>query len=208
MSKAARSRIRVTSSAILLAAAFVQPSCAGAQSAGSDKPAAAQIAEAVAAAPAALRAGATVLGYGGASREEDPLTVIREGSNEMICLADDPAREGFHVACYHQDLDPFMAIGRRAEAAEKSRAEVQSDRYAALESGDLVMPGPAMLFSITADEGAFDAATGQTAGARRLAVVYVPNATPEEIGLPAQPEGNTPWLMLPGTPWAHIMISR
>jgi hypothetical protein len=126
----------------------------------------------------------------------------------MICLADDPARDGFHVACYHQDLDPFMAIGRRARASGKSREEMQSARYAALDSGNLTMPDRAMLFSITADEGAFDAGTGHTAGARRLAVVYVPNAKPDELGLPARPEGNTPWLMLPGTPWAHIMISR
>lgn len=208
MSIAAINRFRVRGSSAWLAAAFVLPACVGAQSVGSEKPAAEQIAEAVAAAPNPLQAGATVLGYGGTDRPDDALTVIREGSNEMICLADDPARDGFHVACYHQDLDPFMAIGRRARASGKSREEIQSARYAALDSGNLTMPDRAMLFSITADEGAFDAATGHTAGARRLAVVYVPNAKLDELGLPARPEGNTPWLMLPGTPWAHIMISR
>ncbi len=208
MSIAAINRLRATASSVWLAAAFVLPACVGAQSVGSEKPAAEQIAEAVAAAPNPLQAGATVLGYGGTDRPDDALTVLREGSNTLICLADDPARDGFHVACYHQDLDPFMAIGRRARASGKSREEIQSARYAALASGNLTMPDRAMLFSITADEGTFDAATGHAAGARRLAVVYVPNAKLDELGLPARPEGNTPWLMLPGTPWAHIMISR
>jgi hypothetical protein len=37
-------------------------------------------------------------------------------------------------------------------------------------------------------------------------VVYVPYATPESTGLSTTP-GTAPWLMYPGTPGAHIMIS-
>jgi hypothetical protein len=162
-----------------------------------------QVRQAVLAAPPSLREGATVLGYGGAVRTDDPLTVLRQGTNELICLADDPAEEGFHVACYQSSLDPYMRLGRRLRAQGMARSEVMDARYAALEQGTLVMPGRAALYSVTADTGPED-----LEGARRLVVVYVPGATTAEIGLPGRPEGDSPWLMLPGTPWAHIMIGR
>jgi hypothetical protein len=41
---------------------------------------------------------------------------------------------------------------------------------------------------------------------RALYVVYIPGATPESTGLPATPGPNSPWLMFPGTPKAHIMF--
>jgi hypothetical protein len=36
--------------------------------------------------------------------------------------------------------------------------------------------------------------------------VATPNATAESIGLPAKPDAYRPWLMVGGTPMAHIMI--
>src|SRR3954468_15690794 len=67
-----------------------------------------QIAGAVLAAPAELREGAAVLGY----NAEGKMVELRAGKNEMICLASDPAKTAFNVACYHKDLEPFMARGR------------------------------------------------------------------------------------------------
>src|SRR5439155_14589762 len=67
-----------------------------------------QIAGAVLAAPAELRDGAAVIGY----NPQGAQVKIREGKNEMICLASDPAKTAFNVACYHRDLEPFMARGR------------------------------------------------------------------------------------------------
>jgi hypothetical protein len=160
-----------------------------------------QIAQAVLAAPAPMREAATVLGYGGQVRPGDPLTVLRTGSNSLLCLADDPAVEGFHVACYHRSLDDFMALGRRLRAEGKDRTEIMDARYAALEAGTLTMPARAALYSVSAD-----AASEDLEGARRLVVVYVPGASADELGLPGRPAGDWPWLMLPGTPWAHIMI--
>jgi len=162
-----------------------------------------QIEQAVLAAPRSMQQGATVLGYGGEPRAEDPLTLLREGTNELICLADDPGVQEFHVACYHRSLDGFMALGRRLKAVGMGRQEIMDARYAALEAGEFVMPARASLYSISADGGPED-----LEGARKLAVVYVPGATSEELGLPSRPDGNSPWLMLPGTPWAHIMIGR
>lgn len=165
-----------------------------------------QIDRALLAAPATLRQGATVLGYGGETRAGDPLTVLRTGTNDLICLADDPDRSGFHVACYHASLDPFMRIGRRIKAEGGDRAAIQAARYAALETGQIEAPAAA-LWSLTATADV-DPAVGPPAGARRLAVVYVPHAKADAVGLPTRPDGDSPWLMLPGTPWAHVMIPR
>ena len=75
-------------------------------------PPAAQIAAAVQAAPEDRRDGAEVLGYDTAGA----LTVLRKGSNELICLADKPGDEKWSVACYHRSLEPFMKRGRELPA--------------------------------------------------------------------------------------------
>lgn len=184
----------------VLLVAFADPASA------QQRPLEAEIAGALLAAPPGLRGGATVLGYGGTSREGDPLTVLRDGAGHLVCLSDDPAEEGFHVACYHESLDPFMRLGRRLRAEGKSRSDVMGARYEALEEGAFAMPERAVLYSLTGPEGVYESAEDPLL--RRLLVVYVPGATGEELGLPTRPEGHEPWLMLPGTPWAHIMIAR
>ena len=69
-------------------------------------PAAIQIKLATLAAPADKRDGATVMGY----NTTNQLIELRKGTNEMICLADDPAQKGFSVSCYHRDLEPLSLI--------------------------------------------------------------------------------------------------
>jgi hypothetical protein len=164
-----------------------------------------QIAGAVSAAPEALRAGARVLGY----RNYHRLEVLREGTNEMVCLADDPSESQWHVACYHKDLDPFMARGRELTAAGLGRGEVDSARLAEIQAGTLKMPdGPRALFNLYAPGDSVDAATGLAHNPASLQVVYVPYATTETTGLPTKPGDGLPWLMFPGKPWAHIMIMK
>lgn len=164
-----------------------------------------QIAGAVSAAPEPLRAGAMVLGYSNYHR----LTTLRPGSNELICLADDPAEPRWHVACYHRDLEPFMARGRQLEAEGAERARVDSVRLAEIQGGSLKMPdGPRMLYSLFAPGDSVDRASGLARGARGLDVVYIPYATAEQTGLPVAPSEGMPWIMYAGKPWAHIMIMR
>lgn len=164
-----------------------------------------QIAGALSAAPEALRADATVLGY----RNYHLLTTLREGTGEMVCIADDPSESRWHVACYHRDLEPFMKLGRDLTAAGDSRAQVDSARLAAIQAGTLKMPdGPRMLFNLYAPGDSVDTATGLAHGTVGLQVVYVPYATSESTGLPVKPGGGLPWLMFPGKPWAHIMIMK
>jgi hypothetical protein len=163
-----------------------------------------QIAEAVTPLPEAMRAGATVYGFRGGE-----LATLRQGSGTMVCLGDDPSDDRWHVACYHESLDAYMAKGRALRAqGTTDRAEVAALRKAAIRSGELTMPsGPAALYSLSGSEGVFDAATGAVSGASLLMVVYVPYATEESTGVPTNPSGGGPWLMAPGEPWAHIMIS-
>ncbi len=167
-----------------------------------------QIAEAVSPLPETLRRGAAVLGYGDGDRD-GRMVVLREGTNTMICLADDPMREGFHTACYHESLGPFMARGRELRAQGKDGGERRAIRIAEIEAGTLTMPDhPAALYSLTGEEGIFDPATGTAPGAAGLYVVYVAYATEESSGISARPAAERPWLMGAGTAWAHIMYRR
>jgi hypothetical protein len=148
-----------------------------------------------------MRAGATVLGYTADLR----LVRLREGTNHMNCLADDPREERFHVACYHDSLEPFMARGRELRAQGVEGAAVDSSRFADVAAGRIRMPALAGLYSLSGPAGAFDSATGEVRGARSLYVVYVPFGTEESTGIPARPRQGAPWLMNPGTAKAHIM---
>lgn len=162
------------------------------------------IAMAVAALPDQFRASASVRGYA----ESGPgLVELRSGEGPFICLADDPADERFHAACYHESLEPFMARGR-ALRAEGKTTEVDSIRFAEVDAGTLPMPTqPAALYSLSGDEVHIDDATGAVTGASPLYVVYIAYATAESTGLPTTPMPNSPWLMFPGTPKAHIMFT-
>src|SRR5258708_33969937 len=84
-----------------------------------------QIAGAVLAAPAELREGAAVLGYDA----QGARVQIREGKNELVCLATDPAKTTFNVACYHKDLEPFMARGRELLAHKATGANRNYIRF-------------------------------------------------------------------------------
>lgn len=190
---------------ILLSSLLVACGGTGVSAAAQDSTEA-QIARALLAAPETMRDGAIVLGYGGEAREGDPLTVLRDGTGDLICLADDPSDDRFHVACYHRSLDPYMALGRRMRAEGADRPAIQAARQAAVDAGELEPPAAA-LWSLT-HASDVDPSAELPDDVRRTSVLYVPYATPDAVGLPTQPDGDSPWLMLPGTPWAHVMISR
>ncbi len=166
-------------------------------------PEAQQIAAAVLALPASLRAGAGVMGY----RTAGKLEVLRPATNGMQCLANDPAGEGFHVACYATSMEPFMARGRALRAAGTKGTQVDTVRFAEVRSGALKMPTtPASLYSLTGPKGDFNPATGKAPKSKPLYVLYMPGATTATTGLSTMP-GKGPWLMYPGTPKAHMMMS-
>ncbi len=163
-----------------------------------------QIAAAVSPAPEDLRAGATVLGYDAAGQ----LVTLREGTGELICLADKPEDDRFHAACYHKALDPYMARGRQLRAEGITGQESVQKRHEEADAGMLQMPSaPAMLYSLTGPADSFDPETGTVSGAAPLYVVHIPYATAASTGLSAAPAApGAPWIMRAGTASAHIMI--
>lgn len=162
-----------------------------------------QIASAVLAAPEDRRAGAAVLGYD----NQGKVTELRKGTNDLVCLADKPGDARFSVACYHRDLEPFMARGRELESQGISGAERNEKyRWKEVREGKLKMPaGPRMLYVLNGK--GYDAATATVNSGTLRWVLYWPFATPETSGLPTKGRRGEPWLMDPGTAGAHIMIT-
>ncbi len=146
------------------------------------------IAEAVLAAPDMLRAGATVI-----VRDAQGIpTIVRRGTNELICEPDRPSR-GFAVECYHssfQDVMDWMARGL-AEGARRF-----ADLFASGGPDADVTPG-AMQYALV----------GPTREEAELHVsINLPHATGESTGLPTEERLDGPWLMWAGTSAAHVMF--
>lgn len=164
-----------------------------------------QIKTAVLAAPEEKQQDATVLGFD----QNGELVELKKGTNEMICLADDPNGKGFSVSCYASDLEPFMIRGRELKKEGKSFQEIFDTREAEAKSGMLKMPKEgATLFVLTADDENYDTTTGEVSDTYLRYVVYLPWATSTTTGLPLKPSApGMPWIMDPGTHRAHIMIT-
>ena len=163
------------------------------------------IATAVLAAPEGSRAASTVIGY----NMKGEFVTLREGTNEFICLADDPNKDGFSAACYHKNLEPFMARGRALKTAGKTAKEIFDIREEEVKAGTLDMGGDgSTLHILFGPKAKFDPISGTVEEAIYRYVVYMPWATAESTGLPEKPiAANHPWIMNPGTHRAHIMIS-
>lgn len=164
-----------------------------------------QVKTALMAAPADKRSGAMIYGYS----PKNEFVILQKGTNEFICLADDPAQKGLSVSCYHRDLEPFMKRGRELKQEGKKPDEILKTREAEVKAGKFKMPSqPSSLFVYTAKDENFDRATGEVKDGYLRSVVYIAYATAESTGLPLKPEApGMPWIMDPGTHRAHIMIN-
>lgn len=164
-----------------------------------------QIKTAVLAAPEDMRDGAKVYGYD----ENKEWTVLRKGTNDMICITNDPDFDGFSASCYHKDLDEFMERGRQLKKEGKSFQEIFDTREKEAKEGKLKMPKDgATLFVLTADKENYDREKGEVSNSYLRYVIYIPWATVATTGLPLRPEApGMPWIMDPGTHRAHIMIN-
>ena len=164
-----------------------------------------QIKTALLAAPSEKRDSCTVYGYS----VDKQLIVLKQGTNEMICLADNPDEPGFSVACYVKDLEPFMKRGRELRKQGIRDQMLIDEREKEVNAGTLQMPKqPAALYVYSADEKDFNPATGEVKNGYLRYVIYIPYATAASTGLPEKPSGDgMPWIMHPGTHGAHIMIN-
>lgn len=188
---------------ILMVLSIVQAALAG--NAQTIPSSAAQIKAALLAAPADKREGATVYGYNSSGQ----FVLLKKGTNEMICLADDAKQTGFSAACYHKDLEPFMKRGRDLKKEGKSSGEILDIREKEVKAGILLMPKqPAALYVYSAAAEDYDHITGTVKNGYLRYVIYIPYATSQSTGLPLKPGApGMPWLMDPGTHRAHIMIT-
>ena len=166
-------------------------------------PAKAQIASALLAAPEERREDATVLGY----EPESTLVTLKEGSNDLVCLADKPGDDTFSVACYHEDLEPFMARGRELLLQGITGVKRRDIRFDEIKNGELPMSREPRLLYVLTGSG-FDAVKGVVTEPYLRYVIYLPFATAESTGL-SEEKGSpgAPWLMGTGTAGAHIMIN-
>ena len=164
-----------------------------------------QIKTALLAAPVEKRDSCTVYGYSA----DKQLILLRQGTNELICLADNPDEPDFSVACYNKELEPFMKRGRelRKQGIKGQQLVDQRDKEAT--EGTLQMAkGPSALYVYSAKEIDFDPATGEVKNGYLRYVIYIPYATVASTGLPEKPSADgMPWIMDAGTYRAHIMIN-
>jgi hypothetical protein len=157
------------------------------------------VAQAVLPLPEDLRAGATVVAYDATTGARN---VLRQGTNAIECQPKDPT-DGF-TRCYNKILAPRRDLEAKLHAEKKSDKEIQEAVAAALKAGTIKAPPfGTMSYRLSSDEGRI----------KLLWVMSVPNATPESIGVSTVSQRDAalkgqgmPWLMLPGTPGAHVMI--
>lgn len=164
-----------------------------------------QIAAAVLSAPEETRTGAKVYGYD----NDGKFITLREGTNEMICIADDINKDGFKAVSYHKDLEPFMASGRALKASGKSGQDLIKLREVEAKDGKIKMvEKSATLHILQGNKGWYDVENNKIVNANYRYVVYIPFATQKSTGLSLKPNApGHPWLMFPGTAGAHIMIT-
>jgi hypothetical protein len=160
--------------------------------------AAAQIAEAVQILPEDLRAGATVVTY---DKSTGARQVLREGSNFLECQ---PRMDDGFTRCYNKALAPRRDLEAKLKAQKKSDKEIQEAIAAATKAGTLKTPAHGMMSYRGYDK---------RDRIQKLWVMSLPNATPESAGVSTTSQRDAalegkglPWMMLPGTPGAHIMI--
>src|SRR5258705_2527168 len=167
--------------------------------------AAIQIKSALLSAPKEKRDSCTVYGYS----HDKQFILLRQGTNELICLADNPDEPDFSVACYAKELEPFMKRGRELRKQGIKDDSLFNEREKEVKEGTLQMPkGPSALYVYSAKEKDFDPATGEVKNGYLRYVIYIPYATVASTGLPEKPSADgMPWIMNAGTHGAHIMIN-
>ena len=156
-----------------------------------------EIAAAVLPLPDDLKAGATIYNYdAGGDRK-----ILRAGTNGVECMP--MGKDGF-TWCYSvatRDRRDFSAKLRGQGKSDKEIGELTAE---ATKSGTIkAAPMGAMMYRYSADPKRI----------KLLWVMQVPNQTPESLGVSTGSQRDAglkghgmPWMMLPGTPGAHIMI--
>jgi hypothetical protein len=171
------------------------PLAVGAQQAA---PADKLIAEAVQILPPDLGAGATVVTYDAATGARK---VLRQGTNFLECQ---PRMADGFTRCYSKALAPRRDLEAKLRAQKKTDEEITKAVAEAQKAGTLPASAKGMMSYRGYDK---------RDRIQNLWVMSLPNATPEAVGVSTTSQRDAalegkglPWMMLPGTPGAHIMI--
>lgn len=153
-----------------------------------------QIDETLRTLPEALRAEATVIGYS----DSGDRVLLKKGSNGLTCWADDPSPnldEPFYVLCFPKSLEQFL--NRNDELKKAGITDRTAILGAEIKSGKIRLPKIDVRYTLRGKR--FEEAMS-------LTIIHVPYATAEGTGFSAQVDNFRPWLMMEGTPFAHIMV--
>jgi hypothetical protein len=157
-----------------------------------------QIAQAVQVLPPDLRADATVVTY---DKTTGARNVLRQGTNWVECQ---PRMDDGFTRCYSKALAPRRDMEAKLRAEKKTDKEITDAIAAATKAGTLKAPANGMMSYRGYDK---------RDRIQNLWVMSLPNATPETAGVSTTSQRDNalegkglPWMMLPGTPGAHIMI--
>src|SRR5262245_6776714 len=157
-----------------------------------------QIAEAVKILPEDLQGGATVVTYDAATGARK---VLRQGTNFIECQ---PRMADGFTRCYSKSLAPRRDLEAKLRAEKETDEPIQQAVAAAVKAGTLPPGAPAMMSYRGYDK---------RDRIQDLWVISLPNRTPESVGVSTTSQRDAalegkglPWMMLPGTPGAHIMI--
>src|SRR5262249_55324639 len=154
--------------------------------------------EAVQILPPDLRAGATVVTYDAATGARK---VLRQGTNFLECQ---PRMADGFTRCYSKALAPRRDLEAKLRAQKKSDEEISKGIAEAQKAATVRAWPKGMMGSRGSDK---------RDRIQNLWVMSLPNATPEAVGVSTASQRDAalegkglPWMMLPGTPGAHIMI--
>ena len=154
----------------------------------------ADVDKALMAAPAQLKAQATVIKWKPADWTYDTL---RKGTNTLVCFDKSglPGQPAFLIECTQQ--------GNMARAAQNMKFETEADRAkrqaaldAAEKDGTRVKPEFGSVWYHL---------MGEPANTRTHFTIAVPGATQATLGLPESGRGGGVWIMDAGTTTAHLM---
>ena len=158
---------------------------------------AAEIAEAVKPLPEDLQAAATIYTY----ETNGDRKVLRAGTNGVECMP--KGKDGF-TWCYSTATRERRDFSAKLRGSGMPDKEIGEATVAATKEGKIkAAPFGSMMYRYSDDPKRI----------KLLWVMQVPNQTPESLGVSATSQRDAalkghgmPWMMLPGTPGAHIMI--
>ena len=156
----------------------------------------ADVDKAVLAAPANLRAGATVIKWNPADWS---YTTLRKGTNRLVCFDSSgfPGQMPFSVEC--SSLGNLDRIKQNLMfETEPDRAKRQAAVAAAEKDGTRAKPEFGSVW--------YHIQGKDQASARSHTTVAVPGATAQSMGVPDNPKMGGIWIMDAGTSAAHLMI--